>query len=489
MSGLYTLGVTPLALADNDALWLAGTGNGVYSSADQGRTWSPVGTLSAYINDLAVSPAYASDHTLFVTNSCAGCAGVSIRRSTDGGETWQLLRSINFNGALAISPQFASDHTIYVLGGGQVYRSIDGGDNWWTSIGTWPPFASPYWAMALPPNYPDDSTLFAAGPGFWRLPPGETEWQAAASGILSTTNIAAIAVAPNYSTTHTLLAASVEYPLTGGLQSIVYRSDDGGVNWQPSNTGLPDTELRSLAFSPNYEIDHTVYLVSVDRLYRSLDEGHSWTLIGAPPDWPTLNRVIVTHAGQVIVSSDAGVWQYTTGFRDILIDGSFNADSGWTLVGDATYSGTASYDDRRALQLGPANDANTPLDSAAVQTVTIPISATLAQFNLRLYPVSTDLSLAQEPQAPTSGDAQYVSITPSDTPLTSTKLVWMLSNAQMWQHYSLDLTPFAGQTIGVRVGVINDGQHGPTALYVDNASLITLGATGHKVYLPVLLKN
>ena len=250
MSGLYTLGVTPLALADNDALWLAGTGNGVYSSADQGRTWSPVGTLSAYINDLAVSPAYASDHTLFVTNSCAGCAGVSIRRSTDGGETWQLLRSINFNGALAISPQFASDHTIYVLGGGQVYRSIDGGDNWWTSIGTWPPFASPYWAMALPPNYPDDSTLFAAGPGFWRLPPGETEWQAAASGILSTTNIAAIAVAPNYSTTHTLLAASVEYPLTGGLQSIVYRSDDGGVNWQPSNTGLPDTDCARLHSRP-----------------------------------------------------------------------------------------------------------------------------------------------------------------------------------------------------------------------------------------------
>ena len=45
--------------------------------------------------------------------------------------------------------------------------------------------------------------------------------------------------------------------------------------------------------------------------------------------------MIVTHAGQVIVSSDAGVWQYTTGFRDILINGGFNADSGWTLIGDA----------------------------------------------------------------------------------------------------------------------------------------------------------
>ena len=64
----------------------------------------------------------------------------------------------------------------------------------------------------------------------------------------------------------------------------------------------------------------------------------------------------------------------------------------------------------------------------------------------------------------------------------------MLSNAQLWQRYSFDLTPYAGQTIEVRAGVINDGQGGQTALYVDSASLITLGADGQKVFLPVILK-
>ncbi|HSD84633.1 MAG TPA: hypothetical protein VLG46_12275, partial [Anaerolineae bacterium] len=277
--------------------------------------------------------------------------------------------------------------------------------------------------------------------------------------------------------------------LEGGLQSLVYRSDDGGVNWQPSNTGLPDTELHAIAFSPNYATDHTVYLISVDRLYRSLDDGHSWTLIGALPDWSALSDVIVTRAGQVIVSAETGVWLYNTGFRDILINGSFSADSGWTLIGDATYSDTISYDDSRALRLGPANGVNAALDSAAAQTVTIPISATLAQLNLRLYPVSTDISLARQRQTPMSGDVQYVSITSSGAPTASTKLVWMLSDAQAWQHYSFDLTSFAGQTIEVRVGVINDGQRGPTALYVDNASLITLGSSGYRVFLPVITKN
>ena len=310
MQGLRALGATPLALTTDEALWLAGTSNGVRASTDQGQTWSPFGTLSAYINDLTVSPAYATDHTVFVTTSCMGCAGVGIQRTTDGGETWQSVRSMNFNGALAISPQFATDHTIYALGGGQVYQSINGGDNW-NSIGTWPPFATPYWAMALPPNYPDDSTLFAAGPGFWRLPPGETVWQSAASGVVSTTNIAAIAVAPNYSTTHTLLLAVRDYQMDG-LHADVLRSDDGGINWQPSGVGLPTVEWQNFAFSPNYASDHTVYLISVDRLYRSMDDGHSWTLVGAPPDWPQLNDVVVTHAGQVIVSSSAGVWQYTT---------------------------------------------------------------------------------------------------------------------------------------------------------------------------------
>jgi hypothetical protein len=385
---------------------------------------------------------------------------------------------MNFNGALAISPQFGSDQTIYALGGGQVYRSINAGDSW-NPIGTWPPFAAPYQAIALPPNYPNDGTVFAIGPGFWRLPAGETTWQPAASGILSTTNIAAIAVAPNYSTSHTLLLAVGDYQLDG-LHADVLRSDDGGVNWQTSGVGLPTTEWRSLAFSPNYATDHTVYLISVDRLYRSRDDGHSWTLIGAPPDWPTLNRVIVTHAGQVIVSSSSGVWQYTTGFRDILINGSFNANSGWTLIGDAAYTSTIRYDDSRALRIGPANGVNVALDSAAVQTVTIPISATVAQLNLRLYPVSGETHQFV--------DMQYVTVIVSGTP-TIAYTTFMLSNAQAWQRYTLDLTPFAGQTLGIRVGVTNDGQGGQTALFVDNASLITLGATGHKVYLPILMKN
>jgi len=55
----------------------------------------------------------------------------------------------------------------------------------------------------------------------------------------------------------------------------------------------------------------------------------------------------------------------------------------------------------------------------------------------------------------------------------SRTLFWSLSNAQAWQRYSVDLMPFAGKTIVLRLGVLNDGLGGQTALYIDNASLIT----------------
>jgi photosystem II stability/assembly factor-like uncharacterized protein len=485
MQGVRLLGASPLALTT--AQWFAGTGSGVYVSPDRGQTWSPLGSLWAYINELAVSPAYASDHTVFVTTSCTGCAGAGINRTTDGGATWKYIRGSNYSGALAISPQYATDHTIYVLGSG-VSRSINGGDSW-TTIGTWPDFATPYQEIALLPNYPSDSTVFVAGPGFWRLPSGETQWQPAASGILSTTYVNAIAVAPNYTTSHTLLAASYEYP-DANPSSAVFRSEDGGVNWQRSDSGLPNAEWRSLAFSPRYADDHTVYLASPQQLYRSTDDGHSWIAVGATPDGLWLSQVAVSHAGEVIVSSDTGVQQYRSSFRDVLINGDAEAGSGWQFSSaGAGYATEINYHAQHALRVGLANGGNQPIDSFATQTVTIPMSATLAQLKLRLFPVSNEARPAVQNQTIGSGDAQYVRITPAGTAVISSTLLWTLSNAQAWQRHSFDLTPYAGQTIELRLGVINDGQGGQTAMYVDNASLITLGWSGNQVYLPIIFKN
>ena len=177
-------------------------------------------------------------------------------------------------------------------------------------------------------------------------------------------------------------------------------------------------------------------------------------------------------------------------FRDRLIEGDFEVGSGWQLIGNANDDAeNIVFSGRRSLRLGLDRGSNIALDSAAIQTVTIPLSVTLAQLNLRLYPVSGEVITASQNQTTTVGDAQYVLVTLSNTEVLSQTLLQMLSNAQAWQRYSFDLTPYAGQTIVLRLGVLNDGLGGQTAMYVDNASLIILGPSGSKVYLPVILKN
>jgi hypothetical protein len=261
------------------------------------------------------------------------------------------------------------------------------------------------------------------------------------------------------------------------------------MNWQSSGIGLANAEWHSLAFSPHYADDHMVYLASPQQLYRSINDGHSWTAVGATPDGVWLDKVAVSNAGEVIVTTNVGVLQYRTGFRDVLINGEAEATSGWSLSADgAAYANEIDFHAQQALRLGLARGSNHSIDSFAAQTVTIPLSATLAQLNLRLYPASSETNIAPQDRSALSGDAQYVSIMPSGTNAISSTLLWMLSNAQTWQRYSFDLTPYAGQTIRVRVGVINDGQGGQTAFYLDSASLITLGADGQKVFLPIIIK-
>jgi photosystem II stability/assembly factor-like uncharacterized protein len=492
MSGLLPLAASALTLSADDALWLTGTTNGIHASTDHGHTWFPF-SFQDYAGSetgMALSPDYASDHTLFAVLPCNGCLGGSIYRTKNGGTTWnRVFGGGQSLGALAISPHFTADHTVFA--GNYDYRvvgSTDGGDSW-QSIGTWPPGTlSPKMLVALPPNYPTDSTVFAANYGFWRLPPGETVWQPAASGIVSSTHVSALAVAPNYTTSHTLLATIYDYTMEG-LHSAVLRSDDGGVNWQPSDSGLATAEWRSLAFSPHYADDHTVYLASTQQLYRSVDDGYSWIAVGATPDGVSLDKVAVSNAGEVIVTTSAGVSQYRTGFRDVLVNGEAEALSGWALSADgAAYASEINFHAQQSLRLGLAQGSNHPIDSFAAQTVTIPVSATLAQLNLRLYPASSEANAAAQNLSSASGDAQYVTITPSGTGAISSTVLWMLSNAQTWQRYSFDLRLFAGQTVVVRVGAINDGQGGQTALYVDSASLITLGSNGHRALLPVILK-
>lgn len=96
--------------------------------------------------------------------------------------------------------------------------------------------------------------------------PAPSQWHLAGfAGV----GIYSIAFSPNYIVDHTVLI--------GGFGG-VFRSTDNATSWIQSNTS--GVNLSELTFSPNYESDQTVFAASAQGIYRSIDGGMSWNIIG-----------------------------------------------------------------------------------------------------------------------------------------------------------------------------------------------------------------
>ncbi len=246
-------------------------------SQDQGLTWMAVSTLAGEATDLHLSPAFAADRTLF---ALAGDR-TGLHRSTDGGATWQTFPFLTgdiFNaGDLAVSPNYATDHTLFVTGLGNISRSTDRGETW-----TAQNRMGPTYAVAISPNFAADGTVWES----YRLMEGIGD---------------------------------------GTPESGVIRTGDGGGTWALTNTGLPDSYEpfpRSLAVSPGYAQDHTLFAAlggqSVSgithNLYRSQDGGDSWRDLGFAVDNPDIHDLAVTTGGRtglsVFLATDNGIWRY-----------------------------------------------------------------------------------------------------------------------------------------------------------------------------------
>ncbi len=129
-NGLYSGSVYAVALSPayaTDRTLFAGTnGSGVFRSADGGATWQAVnqGLTATDVRAVALSPAYATDRTLY-----AGTEG-GVFRSRDGGATWQAVNNGLANTyveAVALSSAYATDRTVYAgTSGGGVFRGVVG---------------------------------------------------------------------------------------------------------------------------------------------------------------------------------------------------------------------------------------------------------------------------------------------------------------------------------------------------------------------------
>ena len=90
--------------------------------------WQSIGPTGGFVWDLKISPGYLIDQTVF-----AGTDGGGIYKTTDGGETWRTVNrglSTKAIPAMSISPNYPQDSTIFAAGPDGVYRSTDQGTIW-----------------------------------------------------------------------------------------------------------------------------------------------------------------------------------------------------------------------------------------------------------------------------------------------------------------------------------------------------------------------
>ncbi|MFZ2725223.1 MAG: YCF48-related protein [Methylococcaceae bacterium] len=257
-------------------------------STDGGLTWSShsLPSLHSGSSIIALSPAFINDATLFV-----GSRHGLIYRSIDGGENFKIIfndSSTSCDGcisSIAISPHYAVDKTIIIASATGIYISKDGGDNWLlkTSPKAFNLVKTNSVKLFISPNYAIDHSIFIATPqGLFKTDNEFNSVQKISANLTDVNSyITQIALSPNYAIDNTLIMT-----IKGkGL----FQSKDAGLSFQLLNPkfiasnrnfelwdGFPIVSSSVLVFSPNYAVDKTIFAANSNQVFRSEDGGQNW---------------------------------------------------------------------------------------------------------------------------------------------------------------------------------------------------------------------
>ena len=127
-------------------------------------TGSPPGDATTF-SAVSVSPGYASDGTVFAAYENQTLALAGLYQTTDRGVTWTLLPGLTGGRSLTLSPAYTSDHTVFIGNGDRLYKSTDGGGSWNSYLIAPPEDGFFLFELAASPAYASDHALFATGYG------------------------------------------------------------------------------------------------------------------------------------------------------------------------------------------------------------------------------------------------------------------------------------------------------------------------------------
>lgn len=238
----------------------------------------------------------------------AGTEPAALFRSTDGGMSFEMVRSLwdhphreqwgaGFGGQAihTVLPHPRDPESVLAaLSAGGVYRSVDGGATWAASNtgirayfmpNQWPEFGQCVHKVARDAEDPD--RLYAQNHhGVYRSDDGGGTWTSIADGLPSDFGFPMVAhpyrsgVIYNFP----LVADRERFPVDRRCR--VFRSADSGKTWEPLSAGLPSEPyypavLRDALCADDAHPAGVYFGTRSGEVYASRDEGDSWSRVAA----------------------------------------------------------------------------------------------------------------------------------------------------------------------------------------------------------------
>jgi photosystem II stability/assembly factor-like uncharacterized protein len=270
-----------LGMGENEARGVAiSHGDGVYKSADAGRTWKHIGLdATRSISRIRIHP--ANPDVVYVAAQGAPFGATKDRgiyRSKDGGATWKNVLFVDeTTGASELAMDPANPRILYAA--------------------FWDYLRKPWEIRSGGP-----------GSGIYKSTDGGDTWQTINEGLPKLMGKIGISVSANSQR----LYAIVEADPAGG----VYRSDNGGKTWQlmnDSNWGLKSRSWYYMKIFADPKNPDVVWVLNAS-VFRSIDGGRNWTQVPTPhgdnhdmwinPNDP--NNMIEANDGGAVISFDSG---------------------------------------------------------------------------------------------------------------------------------------------------------------------------------------
>ena len=310
LGGIYTSGYDVYA-------GTSGANGGFARSVDSGATFA----LTAFIcddittvTDLAVSPNYNDDSTMYVVTE--GHSGKRILwRTTDGGATWSAVltegqvitptsgstKTVPSFDKVAISPEFASDTTVFICESGDnpsIWKSTDNGFHFsplLTKIGTAGSITS--WAIV-------DNRKILVGDSlgdFYETTGNGNSWEAAVTITEDEVGLNSIVLSPNYENDGTILASS--------SRGRVYLSTNKGSSWSELKLSSMSGNIIT-AFDPDYASNATIYCTDSDGgVYRYIiGKSTRWVRIDNIGGAPSIAAATISSGTGLVVSPNGTLY-------------------------------------------------------------------------------------------------------------------------------------------------------------------------------------